>query len=232
MSGGSPDPATTDEGLPIVAPPFANREDRDAAGVAGEDRDPARVGGIVLAAGTSDRFGDRNKLLATVDGDPLVRHAAETLVAAGLDPIVAVVGHDAEDVTAALDGLDVETVPNPAYAQGQSSSVRVGITALEDRSTSVDAAVLALGDMPFVEPATVEALVAAYEAGVGDALAAAYDGVRGNPVLFDRRFFADLTDVEGDVGGRKILLESDDSACVAVSDEGVRHDIDEPTDLP
>ena len=212
--------------LPVVSPPFGEEN-----GGRRRTRDRPRVAGVLLAAGTSDRFGDRNKLLATHDGDPLVRRAARTLLDAGLDPVVAVVGHEADRVVDALAGLDVAVVTNDAYAAGQATSLRSGIGALRDRDERVDAAVIALGDMPFVEPETVETLVAAYEAGVGDALAAAHGGVRGNPVLFDRRFFGALADVSGDVGGREILLTSEESACVAVSDPGVRRDIDEPGDL-
>ena len=83
-----------------------------------------------------------------------------------------------------------------------------------------------------VDPETVETLVAAHAAGAGDALAAAYEGTRGNPVLFDARFFKRLTAVDGDVGGREILLTDDASALVAVDDPGVRRDVDRPTDLP
>ncbi|MFD1599534.1 nucleotidyltransferase family protein [Halobellus rarus] len=220
--------------LPVVSPPF-DEEGADEEGSSEEDddrtRDRSRVAGVLLAAGTSDRFGDRNKLLATHDGDPLVRHAARTLLDAGLDPVVAVVGHEADRVVDALAGLDVAVVANDAYDTGQASSLRAGIGALRDSDAQVDAAVIALGDMPFVDPETVETLVAAYDAGVGDALAAAHDGVRGNPVLFDRRFFDALADVAGDVGGREILLTSGDSACVSVSDPGVRRDVDEPGDL-
>ena len=219
MTGGEGD-------LSVVSPPFGEEN-----GERRRTRDRPRVAGVLLAAGTSDRFGDRNKLLATHDGDPLVRRAARTLLDAGLDPVVAVVGHEADRVVDALAGLDVAVVTNDAYAAGQATSLRSGIGALRDRDERVDAAVIALGDMPFVEPETVETLVAAYEAGVGDALAAAHGGVRGNPVLFDRRFFGALADVSGDVGGREILLTSEESACVAVSDPGVRRDIDEPGDL-
>ena len=204
--------------LPVRSPPFETDEPES----------PAQVAGVLLAAGTSTRFGDDNKLLATLDGDPLVRHAARTLRDASLAPVVVVVGHEADRVRDALAGLDVRVVANGAYAEGQSTSVRVGIDALD---ATVDAAVVALGDMPFVDSGTVETLVAAYDAGVGDAVAAAHDGQRGNPVLFDRRFFSDLTAVDGDVGGRQILLERDDTACVAVADSGVRRDIDEPGDL-
>ncbi|MFA1610684.1 nucleotidyltransferase family protein [Halobellus rubicundus] len=212
MSGG-------DGGLPVVEPPFADAP-----------ADPApRVAGVVLAAGTSSRFGDRNKLLATRGGEPLVRRAARTLLATRLDPVVAVVGHEADRVAGALDGLDVEIVRNDAYAEGQATSVRAGIEALSDRG--VDAALIALGDMPFLDPETIETLLDAYAAGVGSALAAAHAGDRGNPVLFDRTHFAALCAVDGDVGGREILLEGEDSACVAVDDPGVRRDIDEPGDL-
>ncbi|PSQ29418.1 nucleotidyltransferase family protein [Halobacteriales archaeon QS_9_67_15] len=214
----------TEREPPLVEPPFDDPES-----------DRPRVAGVLLAAGTSSRFGEANKLLATRDGDPLVRHAARTLLDAGVDPVVVVVGHEADRVVDALDGLDVTFVRNPDYRQGQTTSVRAGIDAVRDRGDAhdaPDAAVVALGDMPFVDPETIGTLVVAYAAGVGDALAAAYEGTRGNPVLFDRRFFGDLTDVSGDVGGRAILLESDDSARVAVSDSGVRRDVDERSDLP
>lgn len=214
----------TEREPPLVEPPFDDPES-----------DRPRVAGVLLAAGTSSRFGEANKLLATHDGDPLVRHAARTLLDAGVDPVVVVVGHEADRVVDALDGLDVTFVRNPDYRQGQATSVRAGIDAVRDRGDThdaPDAAVVALGDMPFVDPETVGTLVVAYAAGVGDALAAAYEGTRGNPVLFDRRFFGDLTDVSGDVGGRAILLESDDSARVTVSDSGVRRDVDERSDLP
>lgn len=203
--------------LPIRSPPFE----------AGE-RESSRVAGVLLAAGTSTRFGDDNKLVATLDGEPLVRHAARTLLDASVAPVVVVVGHEADRIRDALAGLDLRFVANDAYAEGQSTSVRAGIGALD---ATIDAAVVALGDMPFVDPKTVETLVSAYEAGVGDAVAASHDGQRGNPVLFDRRFFADLTAVAGDIGGRQILVKSDRSACVAVPDSGVRRDIDDPDDL-
>ena len=211
-----------DADLPIVSPPPIERT------LEGEDTRPA-VAGVVLAAGTSSRFGEGNKLLARHDGRPLVEHTVETLLAAPVDPVVVVLGHEADRVVAALDGLPVECVENRAFAAGQATSLATGIDALAGRD--VDAAVIALGDMPFVQPTTVSALVAAYADGAGDALAAAYRGERGNPVLFDRRHFPALRDVEGDVGGRHILLEGEHSALVDVDDPGVRRDVDEQGDL-
>ncbi|WP_049982626.1 NTP transferase domain-containing protein [Halorubrum sp. BV1] len=219
----------SDDGLPVVSPPF----DADEPGQA-DTADAPRVAGVLLAAGTSSRFGDDNKLLATVDGEPVVRRAARTLVDAGVNPVVVVVGYEADRVRDAVADLPVRVAVNDAYEAGQSTSVRTGIGALGDTDASgdVDAAVIALGDMPLVDSATVETLIAAYAAGAGDALAAAYDGDRGNPVVFDRRFFDRLVAVDGDVGGREILLAGDASALVAVDDPGVRRDVDRPEDLP
>lgn len=180
------------------------------------------VAGVVLAAGTSSRFGGENKLLADVDGQSMVRRSVETLLEADIDRVVVVVGHEAERVRDALADLDVRFVENPAYNSGQASSVAAGVRALGD----VDAAVFALGDMPYVAPESVDALVAAHESGAGSALAAGFDGVRGNPVLFDSRHFAALASTGGDTGGKSVFLAADDAAVVETGDPGVLRDVD------
>ncbi len=200
-----------------------------------EMTDGPQVAGLLLAAGTSSRFGDRNKLVTDLNGQPIARHAAETLLAAELDGVTVVVGHESGRVRNALAGLDVTIVENDHYADGQATSVARGIEAIAatdaDADADADAVVIALGDMPFVRPETIQTLVAAYADGAGDALAPAVDGQRGNPVLFDRTHFSALRDVDGDVGGRAILLGGDNSALVAVDDPGVRRDIDRPEDV-
>lgn len=197
-------------------------------GDANTDRSDATVVGVVLAAGTSSRFGEPNKLLAELDGATLVRHATTTLLDAGLDTIV-VLGHEATAVQAALDGLDVSFIENAAFAAGQATSVEAGVEAAAERDAS--AALFFPGDMPFVDSDTVERLVWTYQAGVGTALAAAFEGQRGNPVLFDRDHFSALRDVSGDKGGREVLLNSGGGALVEVPDPGVTLDIDTRDDL-
>jgi molybdenum cofactor cytidylyltransferase len=123
----------------------------------------------------------------------------------------------------------VRFVENPDYDAGQATSVRAGVRAAADGGT--DAAVFLPGDMPFVNPATVDRLVGAYRAGVAPALAAAHDGQRGNPVLFDSTRFDALAAVEGDTGGRSVLLGTAGAVLLAVDDEGVRVDIDTTGDL-
>lgn len=191
--------------------------------------DELPIVGVVLAAGTSSRFGTTNKLLADLDGKPLVRHAARTLLDARLEQVVVVLGHEATAVRDALARFDVRFADNPDYESGQSTSVRTGVQVTIE--TDAAAAIFLPGDMPFVDSATVERLLDAYRDGLGDALAPAYAGQRGNPVLFDRRYFDALSRVEGDVGGRSVLLESDDALLFNVDDPGVTTDIDTPSDL-
>lgn len=189
-----------------------------------------RVAGVVLAAGTSTRFGETNKLLETVEGQPIVRHAARTLLDARLSRVVVVGGHEADRVRTALDGLDLDVGVNPDYEQGQSTSVRTGVRAVQ-AGTDVDGAVFALGDMPRVRPGSVDLLVDAFRAGLGNPLAAAYRGRRGNPVLFGERHFESMADTTGDTGGRELLLESEAASLVETGDPGVLQDVDTPEDL-
>jgi molybdenum cofactor cytidylyltransferase len=219
----------TDDGgdLPVVdrATVEAARRERQAADA--DARRTATVAGVLLAAGHSERFGEGNKLLATIGGEPVVAHSARALTGADLDRVAAVVGHEADRVRDALADQPLSVVENPDHGRGQATSVRAGVDAVED----ADAAVFALADMPLVDPETVDLLGAAFRAGLGDPLAAAHEGRRGNPVLFGARYFDGLADVEGDTGGRAILLESDDAALVETGDPGVHEDVDSPADL-
>ena len=193
-----------------------------------EDDSAPTVVGVLLAAGSSTRFGAANKLLASVNGEPLVRRTARALRAAGL-PSIAVLGHESEAVREALDGLDCGFVENEAHERGLSTSVRVGVDAAAERGA--DAVVFLPGDMPAVTSETIDLLVDAYRAGLTDAVAASYRGQRGNPVLFDRQYFDALRSVAGDTGGRGILLDSDRGALVETDDPGVVTDIDTRSDL-
>jgi molybdenum cofactor cytidylyltransferase len=186
-----------------------------------------RVAGIVLAAGTSSRFGAQNKLLATLDGKAVVRRAVES-VCEVLSDVVVVLGYEAAAVRSAVEDCPVSFVENGAYAAGQASSVRCGIEAVEP---SVDGALFALGDMPDVRPSTIDLLVDAFGAGTGDPVVAAFEGQRGNPVVFGRQYFQRLATTSGDTGGRTIIESAPDTALVATGDPGVRRDIDTRADL-
>lgn len=194
------------------------------------DRADATIHGVLLAAGTSSRYGDANKLLEPVEGTPIVRHAATTLLDSSVAAVTVILGHESERVREAVADLPVSVKKNPSYAQGQSTSVRAGITAA--REQNADASLVALGDMPRIDPASLDTVIEAYVCGVADIVAAAYEGQRGNPVLFDSRFFSALIDVDGDTGGRDLLLESSAAVAVETGDSGVLQDVDRPDDLP
>ena len=207
--------------LPVVDPP---------EGLTAEGSASKTVHGVVLAAGTSSRYGERNKLLEPINDKPLLRHAIEPLLAADLDGVTVVLGHEAEVVRDAISDLldreDVAVTVNDRYADGQSTSVAAGVDAARERGAH--GVLLALGDMPSVSVDAIEALLATYREGREGALAAAVEGERGNPVLFDRRYFDDLRAVDGDVGGRELLLA--DGVAVETGDPGVLRDVDRPNE--
>ena len=166
------------------------------------ERAPQAIAGVVLASGMSQRFGETNKLLLPVGGVPLVRRTAETYLAASLDPVIVVVGHDAERVRAALSGLPVVTVDNPEYRRGQSRALVRGVTSLPK---GIVAAVLGVADQPALHQRVIARLIERFEHSGAPAVAPRYAGRRGNPVLFARELFPDLAGVTGDEGGRAVL---------------------------
>ena len=160
-----------------------------------------RVAALILAAGASSRMG-RPKQLLDWDGRPLVRAAAEMALAAGLDPLLVVVGGAQAQVTEALAGLPLRLIVNSDYTSGQSTSLRAGIAALND---DIDAVVVLLGDQPFVTTTIIAQLVAEWQMGGALIVAPTYAGQRGNPVLFARAVFPELLAVQGDQGARGVL---------------------------
>jgi len=190
-----------------------------------------QVAGLVLAAGSSTRMGDANKLLLEVGGEAMVRRVARTGREAGLDPVVVVTGHEAEEVARAVAGLGVDTVENARHVEGLSTSLAAGLAALPQ---GLDAAMVLLGDMPFVRPETVQALVAAHRPEAGASICVpVHQGKRGNPVLWARRHWPRMQAVEGDRGARALLLErAGEVVEVEVDDPGVLRDVDHPGALP
>ena len=187
----------------------------------------AAIGAVLLAAGRGTRFGAEPKLLALLDGKPLVRHAALAALAAKARPVVVVLGAHADAVRAALDGLDLAFVGNAAFADGLSTSLRAGLVALPP---GTDAAVILLGDMPRVTPEQIDRLAAAYRAAQTPpaAIVPVVAGRRGNPVLLDRRVLAAaLAGLSGDHGAGPLLKGRADVLEVP-GEPGTALDVDTP----
>lgn len=187
------------------------------------------VAAIILAAGRGARFSaDENKLLAPLDGQPLLRHVAETALASRASRVVVVTGHKPDEIAAALAGLPVSYVHNMDFASGLASSLRIGLAAADQ----VDGALILLGDMPGVSASVLDALITAFEAAPHcAAVVPICQGERGNPVLLARALFPQLAQLRGDEGARRLLRRVDGVVELSINDPSILADVDTPADL-
>jgi CTP:molybdopterin cytidylyltransferase MocA len=158
------------------------------------------VGGIILAAGEGRRFGGP-KQLAKLDGRPLIEHALRAMLAVpAISPVVLVLGAHADRIQAEADlrGADVVVCDN--WADGQSASLQAGVAALGD----VEAAVITLADQPFISPEVIAGVLD--QRGRHLAVRATYDNHPGHPVLLERRLLDHVSELDGDIGARKLLV--------------------------
>ncbi len=187
------------------------------------------IAGIILASGMSARFGTSNKLLAKVGGIPVIQRTVQAYVDSGLDPLVVVIGHESDEIGRLLRTVSVRCVQNPEYRMGQSRALVRGIEALP---VETEAAVIGVGDQPFLQAAAIRALVARFELGRPLLVAPRYAGHVGNPILFDRRLFPELRAVQGDQGGRPVVLRHHAAiAWIEIDDDRAGRDIDTAEDL-
>jgi molybdenum cofactor cytidylyltransferase len=155
------------------------------------------VAAVVLAAGASVRLG-RNKLLLELGGEAIVRRAVRAAIGARLDPVIVVLGHEAERVREELAGLACEIVVNPDHARGAGTSLRAGVARVLE--TEAEALVLTLADMPLVTSEMIATLVTRRRETQARLIVSRYGETEAPPNLFDRSLFEEL-------------LASDDTRC-------------------
>ena len=197
----------------------------------GRRAEQPRVAALVLAAGLSSRMAPHNKLLLRdAAGKALVARVVDAALASRVSGVWVVLGHQAESVAAALDNRDVRLIYAPDYASGLAFSLRAGIAALPDEAS---AALVCLGDMPEVSSAVLNQIIGAYEPAEGRLIVVpVFRGQRGNPVLWDRRFFPGICALSGDCGARGLLARhSPHVSEVDVGSPGVVRDFDTPQSL-
>lgn len=194
------------------------------------------IAAILLAAGASRRFGAENKLLAEISGTPMIVRVAHAVAAAHppLTPLIVVTGMDAPRIRAHLESIAearMRFVHNPEYEQGLSSSLRAGLSALPKECV---AALICLGDMPWLEPRHIEALTAAFAPQRNASICVPMvNGRRGNPILWAARFFPRMAALRGDIGARVLLAEYADAVReVPFQDDAPLRDIDAPEQMP
>jgi CTP:molybdopterin cytidylyltransferase MocA len=185
-------------------------------------RRPSGVSAIVLAAGGGIRFGG-GKLLAKLGGQPIIEVVLDNLRESPVDEIIVIIGADAGRLRKVCERYGVRTVANEEWERGQATSVLAGLRASGGR-----AAVVLLGDQPFVGAEAVERLVAAFAEGAKVAVAT-YGGKRRNPVLFSREVWPLLeAELAGDEGARPVLRQHPELV-VEVPCEGVGDPVDVDT---
>ena len=186
----------------------------------------SRVAGVILAAGGSTRMGGA-KVTLEWEGIPMITRAVGAARGAGLWPINVVIGAYGELVREALRGEQVEIVVNEAWEEGQSSSVKVGLDAVRDRSEAV---VFLLADMPLVDGELVKALVNEHRKTLSAIIAPWVGGRRGNPILFDANTYHEMEALSGDQGARSLTGQFPIRRIEW--DERALFDVDSPDDLP
>ena len=197
----------------------------------GPEKRRLRVGVLVAAAGKSERMLGENKLALPLSGRALVSRAVEAVLESGLSRVVVVTGHQEERIRRVLAPYAVEFAHNPDFDRGLGSTLEVGVRELAEES---DGILVCLGDMPLVAVADIRALVARFEHEQGALICApSWQGQRGHPVLWSRRYFAALGSLGGDRGGRDLLEEfARDVVRVEASGDGVLIDVDTPGSPP
>ncbi|MGH6693870.1 nucleotidyltransferase family protein [Sphingopyxis sp.] len=188
--------------------------------------DAENIAAILLAAGTSQRFGTDDKLLAPLAGEPLALHAARHIVELAPRRRIAVCRDDHGALARLLEAHGFEIVANPHPEQGLSRSLSCGIA--EAARGPDAAAMVCLADMPFVGTRHLRKLIARFDPVEAPVVASTNGDAAMPPALFARALFEKLRGGEGDRGGKALLA----NAALVHATAGELVDIDRPDDLP
>ncbi len=188
-----------------------------------------RFSAVVLAAGLSTRMQGRHKLVLSVGGEPAIRRTVRAILGAQPEEVVVVTGHEEPAVREALAGLPIQVHRNPRYAEGQASSVAIGVAAL---TRAVDAALICLGDMVLLTAQDYRDVVRAYGANLEKSiLVPHFRGQRGNPVLIAEWRLPQVISGHSNPGCRKLIEENpDDVFCYEAAHDRFISDMDTPKD--
>jgi molybdenum cofactor cytidylyltransferase len=181
---------------------------------------------VVPAAGMSTRLG-RNKLLLPFKGKSLIAHAVDTLLVSMVDEIIVVLGHEADQVRAAIGKKPVRFVENPDYQRGLRTSVHAGFAAV---SVNTRAIMVYLADQPLLEAREVDLLIHAFaEAGKTDKniVVPLFRGQRGNPVIVSSSYQNAILAIADETGCRRVIKQNPDQVlAVEMETDHVVRDID------
>ena len=186
-----------------------------------------KIMGVILAAGNSTRMGQDNKLLKNIGGASLVRNTAIEMLKSDIDSCSIVLGYQSDKVAAAIKDLNINLILNPLWEEGQASSLKAALNTLD---TSYSDLLVMLGDLPGVKSKHINKVIEGHlltDNRKSKITIPSFNGKKGNPVIWGRSFFSDLSNLEGDVGGRALfgqhpaainLIDMDDKAVVTDTD--------------
>ena len=186
-----------------------------------------KIGGLLLAAGGSTRFGSP-KQLAIYQGKTLIRRAAETLISSGCNLNVVVLGAEIQGSTKVLDGLPINICINEDWRSGMSSSIKAGLENLLTIEPNLEAVLITLCDQPHVTADSFKLLISEFQTKAAAIAAAEYTETTGVPAVFSRKLFDDLLTLEGDKGARNLIRSRNDLVTVAIDAAAI--DVDKPID--
>ena len=200
-----------------------------ALGRVDPDRVEGKVAAIILAAGGSARMKGRNKLLLPVKGLPMIATVTHVVLSEGYDPVCIITGYDESNVRQALGNQRVHLVHNKSWQAGMSGSLKLGLAALPQVVAGV---LVVLGDMPLLSAPTLRALNKSFKQADGRMIVyPSYRGRQGNPVLFPRRYFGEMSTISGDRGCKVVLRNHvQESVAVPVESKDVIIDCDREED--
>ena len=182
-----------------------------------------KISAILLGAGESKRMGV-NKLSLRWGKRTVFEHCLLTLLQSKVEEVIVVINNRIKGVVHPPQDQKVKIVINTSYRKGMSTSIRRGLQAIDPRSQGI---LIALGDQPLLKAKTINALIHAFALRKGAIIIPTYRGVRGHPVIFDKKFKKELMKIKGDMGGRSIIKRyPEDIWKVYVRSGGVVKDID------
>ena len=186
--------------------------------------------GIILGAGRSRRMGLENKLVAEINGKPMIVHAIESVKNSRVNKTTLVTGYQREIVERAVQGIEIEIIYNPNFTEGLSSSIKsIG----HKLTKNVDAVILCLGDMPGITSTHINSLIKAFKNNPNRQIVIpTYNGRRGNPVLWGKKHFPLLVNLSGDRGAKVLFQNNENNITeVQIEDEAILTDLDTPDAL-
>ena len=185
---------------------------------------------VILAAGASSRMGQPKQLLE-YQSETLIARVSRLALETECRPVVLVLGANADSIKQHVPiHEDLIVVHNPDWSEGMSTTLRFGIQQLQGAFPEVEYLLVLLVDQPFIDLKLIKQLLSNARLQPGKIVATAYDGILGVPAIFPKSYFAQLTNIQGDKGARKVLIQHQEDV-IPVSFSKAAFDLDTPEDI-